>query len=245
LGHLEYLWRVGYSSGEPVIGDELDVEIAAKWCGERGAFVRALCDERVRLLDKTTDGLYAIHDLHDHAPRYVQERWRKEQSRKEKERRPQRRTRGGHVAERGGHVADKMATPTPAPAPAPIKSTRGSPERIRVRDTGPFRALAKRLAASVPVPDGQGDVLAMLAGLVTEGHVPEAHVAGALEDIAGRALDSPLAYFWRCVKTRAGPLDVNALMRRVRLPDRRRIDVDPILASLADDLAKALEPQPA
>jgi hypothetical protein len=41
LGLLEYMWRVGYASGNPVIGDAIDVEIAAKWWGEPGLFAGA------------------------------------------------------------------------------------------------------------------------------------------------------------------------------------------------------------
>ena len=112
LGHLEFLWRVGYGSGVALIGDAIDVELAAKWVGEPGVLVKALEDPSVRLLDKDSDGRYAIHDLHDHAPRYVQDRWRKEQERKG-------RTRGGHAADTRLPVLDTSATPAPAPAPAP------------------------------------------------------------------------------------------------------------------------------
>lgn len=74
LGHLEYLWRVGYASGNPVIGDDLDVELAAMWHGERGVLVRALVDPRVQLLDQLDDERYAIHDLWDHAPTWAKVR---------------------------------------------------------------------------------------------------------------------------------------------------------------------------
>jgi hypothetical protein len=83
LGHLEFLWRVGYSSGNPVVGDEIDVELAAKWTGERGAFVKAMVS--VRMLDTDeTDGsvTYSIHDLHENAPDYVSTRWAREQEKK-------------------------------------------------------------------------------------------------------------------------------------------------------------------
>jgi hypothetical protein len=110
LGHLEYLWRVGYSSGEPVIGDELDVEIAAKWCGERGAFVRALCDERVRLLDKTTDGLCTTtrRDTCKSVGVKSSPARRKSDGRS-----------GGHVADTWRNVADTWRTRWPLPLPHP------------------------------------------------------------------------------------------------------------------------------
>lgn len=142
LGHLEFMWRVGYSSGNAIIGDEIDVELAAEWAGEPGAFVRALCDPAIRLLDKGEDGRYEIHDLHDHAPRYVQERWRKEQERKHLHGRTKRRTRGGHVADKvrttGSQRAQTSSTPAPAPAPAlaptPSPSPAHAPPDERVRD---------------------------------------------------------------------------------------------------------------
>jgi hypothetical protein len=69
LGHLEYLWRVGYSSGNPVVGDSVDVELAAMWTGEPGQLTKVLT--QVRFMDKLPDGKYQIHDLLDHAPGYV------------------------------------------------------------------------------------------------------------------------------------------------------------------------------
>lgn len=72
LGHLEYLWRVGYASGNAIIGDETDVELAAEWNGESGKLAKALLE--VRFLDQREDGRLQIHDLHDHAPEYVASR---------------------------------------------------------------------------------------------------------------------------------------------------------------------------
>jgi hypothetical protein len=80
LGHLEFLWRVGYASGNPVVGDELDVELAAKWSGERGALAAAL--EQVRFIDRLEDGQLEIHDLLENAPKYVPDRAKRESERK-------------------------------------------------------------------------------------------------------------------------------------------------------------------
>jgi len=73
--HLEAMWKVGYENGNPVIGDESDVELAAEWeDSDRppGEFVAAVVD--CRLVDKLKDGRIQIHDLFDHAPEYVQGR---------------------------------------------------------------------------------------------------------------------------------------------------------------------------
>src|SRR5438309_1928780 len=80
LGHLEYLWRVGHQSGNPVIGDEIDVEIAAKWVGDGGVLAKALVE--VHLLDRLDDGRLAIHDLLDNCPEYVKRRAKREKERR-------------------------------------------------------------------------------------------------------------------------------------------------------------------
>ena len=80
LGYLEYLWRVGYASGNPVVGDELAVELSSKWPGERGILCKALIESG--LIDKLEDGKFGIHDLHENAPDYVLSRFRMERYRK-------------------------------------------------------------------------------------------------------------------------------------------------------------------
>ena len=121
------------------------------------------------------------------------------------------------------------------------KSTMGAP--IPVAPSGRHEALTRKLIAAVPCP-GETDVLAMVAGLVSEGHLPESHVAGAMDDLGDRVTERPIAYFWKCLKVRANPLDVNALMRRVRLPKRTRnpAEIDALLKSFAEELALTEEP---
>jgi hypothetical protein len=79
LGCLEFLWHVSYESGNALIGDAVDVELAARWPGEHGKLCKALVD--VRLLDEVEPGRYAVHDLLDHAPSYVAGRARREEER--------------------------------------------------------------------------------------------------------------------------------------------------------------------
>ena len=108
LGYLEYIWRVGYASGEPIIGDSVAIELAAEWKGKRGRLTEVLL--MVGFLDKTDNGLYAIHDLHDNAPDYVHSRYRMERKRK-------------RDSEQSVTVTQPLrncyAPPAPAPAPAP------------------------------------------------------------------------------------------------------------------------------
>lgn len=73
LGHLEFLWRVGYSLGSPLIGDSTDVEIAAEWTGRPNALTQALL--QTTLIDEIDDGQYEIHDLLENAPDYVRKRF--------------------------------------------------------------------------------------------------------------------------------------------------------------------------
>ncbi len=79
LGLLECLWEVAYASGDERIGDEVDVELAACWPGDKGAFCKAMLD--CKFLDKLPDGSFAVHDLWDHAPDYVKARARRESAR--------------------------------------------------------------------------------------------------------------------------------------------------------------------
>lgn len=111
-------------------------------------------------------------------------------------------------------------------------------DRIRVAKTDRYRGLRDKIAKSVQVSDRDRTVLEMLAGLVSEGHLAEAVPMLALDDIAGRTLKNPMAYYWKCVKQRAGPVDVNALMSRVVPPDGTDAeDVEPLLTELANALA--------
>ncbi len=79
LGLLECLWEVAYASGDERIGDEVDVELASCWPGDKGAFCKAMID--CKFLDKLPDGSFAVHDLWDHAPDYVKARARRESAR--------------------------------------------------------------------------------------------------------------------------------------------------------------------
>ncbi len=90
LGHLEFLWRGPYESGNPMIGDAVDVELAAEWSGERGILFRALMSAGgqdragfIEPVDGKTD-CYQIHDLWDHAPDYVRKRREREREREAK-----------------------------------------------------------------------------------------------------------------------------------------------------------------
>jgi len=131
-GALECVWRLGYESGDPFVGDWRVVEYACEWKGEPGALSAALVDSG--FLDGGEGGRLSIHDLHDHAPDYVQKRFAREASRKENGATiaslrseagkkgaaarwdGKRMANGGHGMANGRQV---MAPPTPAPTPTP------------------------------------------------------------------------------------------------------------------------------
>lgn len=79
--HLEEMWRGGYETGNPKLGDAFAVESCAAWHDSGRAdnewFAAVLecgwIDEK--------DGVYYIHDLHENAPAYVNGRREKEEER--------------------------------------------------------------------------------------------------------------------------------------------------------------------
>lgn len=80
LGHVEMMWEVAYEAGNAVLGDSLDVELAAGWVGDEGALTRGLMtcggSTRAGLIEETEpgSGVFQVHDLLDHAPDYVESR---------------------------------------------------------------------------------------------------------------------------------------------------------------------------
>jgi hypothetical protein len=79
LGYLECMWSVGYECGDSLLGDETDVELAAQYPGQKGRLFAAL--RQCRFIDDV-GGQFHIHDLYDHAPRYVQRRMQLEAQRR-------------------------------------------------------------------------------------------------------------------------------------------------------------------
>ena len=82
LGSLEMLWNACYEAGDDVLGDAGDVEHMARWRGKAGVLVSALVESG--FVDVDDAGEHSVHDLWDHAPRYVQKRAEREQERRNK-----------------------------------------------------------------------------------------------------------------------------------------------------------------
>lgn len=72
LGYLMLMWKRGYQTGTPILGDELDVEAAAGFMGEPSKFANAAL--AAGFLDREPSGELSIHDLYDHAPEYARKR---------------------------------------------------------------------------------------------------------------------------------------------------------------------------
>lgn len=81
-GVLETIWYHAYEDGNPKLGNGDDVEFMIGWDGESGGCVNALIESG--FLDLDDDGGLTIHDLDDHAPRYVANRAAAEASRKDR-----------------------------------------------------------------------------------------------------------------------------------------------------------------
>lgn len=81
--HLEAMWKVGYENGNPHLGDQSDVELAAEWeesGRSSGEWFKAVL--ACRFIDEVEGGRYQIHDLHANAPDYVAARWHREMERR-------------------------------------------------------------------------------------------------------------------------------------------------------------------
>lgn len=146
LGLLQMIWDAAYESGDDVLGDSLDVESVAGWPGERGVLTQALLDaggEQAGFIEAAIGrpGAFQVHDLWEHAPRYVQRRAEREAQRKasgrsiSEIRREAGSIGGRQTANKRAPVATEKPTTgqqegsnqqqmvvTPAPAPAPNKN---------------------------------------------------------------------------------------------------------------------------
>jgi len=78
-GHLELLWDSAYESGDEIVGDVVDVELAADWKGSSGSLAKAMTN--AGFLDES-GGIYTVHDFWHHAPDYVASRRSREVLRK-------------------------------------------------------------------------------------------------------------------------------------------------------------------
>jgi hypothetical protein len=153
LGHLQSMWDCCYETGDPCLGTPENVEAASEWDGEPGLFFRSVLEcGPVGFVEAVPDreGVYQVHDLFDHAPEYVQKRYRRELER-QKTGKTISQLRSNAAAKRWNKPDDRKQTdatvmqtadscmqtdanglpPAPAPAPTPRKKTTSSRRKLR------------------------------------------------------------------------------------------------------------------
>lgn len=156
LGHLGFLWRVAYDAGDPIIGDALDVETAARWKGPAGELARALLDAggpgRPGLVDVCElmpgdEAVYEIHDFWDHAPEYVKRRRLRELQRKERSAALQ----GDRSVTDQTPVSDRPVT---SQRPTSGRSVVGTPKGYKKKTppTPPARSVSDQSVTGQPKP---------------------------------------------------------------------------------------------
>ncbi|SRR5579871_5667051 len=159
-GLCECLWDVSYQNGNPVIGDSIDVELAAEWPGDRGKLTEALL--AVRLIDEIEPGVYAIHDLLENAPDYVRKRFERDQNRKHKYA-PRRHTKdneGGISptnSDQFGNKSELGRTHSPAQHSTAQENTPPNPPRGEGEGDAPSHPserLEKKSSPSAVIPEG-------------------------------------------------------------------------------------------
>lgn len=150
VGHLELLWHVAYETGNARIGDTTDVELAARWCARDGKLCAALA--RCGFIDENDDGSFSIHDLHEHAPKYVKDRWDKKLKRRNVSEncRTKKATKSRRVAKSANNVG--VSPPLPSP-PKPLPTQEKSAGAV-AEPTGPPAAVECECAIPNPEPPG-------------------------------------------------------------------------------------------
>ena len=152
VGTLECLWFAAAETCDPRIGDDRDVEIAARWKGTPGALVPALV--AAGFLDREADA-YVVHNYWDHAPEYVVKRRHREAQRRASTWRNGDAKPDEVSGQTSGQVSRQTAGQTDAVCPDKRTPTvQGS--------SGQFRAVQKTVprarpaTASAPSGGGQG-----------------------------------------------------------------------------------------
>lgn len=74
-GYLDCMWEHGYQTGDPLLGDAIDVATAADHPDESDRFANAALE--AGFLEINSSGQFVIHDLYDHAPDYVKKRMKR------------------------------------------------------------------------------------------------------------------------------------------------------------------------
>ena len=158
-GILELLWDSANESGEPALGDSLDVELTTEWDGDEGKLTDALA--AAGFLERqfwpqedggTTEG-YEIHNFWHHCPAYVRKRRQREMERRIKGERlvsdePVTAVRRRNQVS-GGRTAPNGSTPSPSPSPSPSPPDSSEPVADDSAEQPP-------VAIWIPIKAGKG-----------------------------------------------------------------------------------------
>lgn len=68
LGHLEFIWAAAGQSGDDLLGDARDVELAARWKGKPGALFAALLAARWISETAPGSGIWRFEDIGSRSP---------------------------------------------------------------------------------------------------------------------------------------------------------------------------------
>jgi hypothetical protein len=110
VGILETLWNTAYETGDPYIGTSYEVKMACMYEGDDVELANALAD--AGFLNRIGDEEFEVHDLHENAPSYVRDRWRK----REKRRADVSQTSPGCIADKEPTAAQVVAPSPPLPS---------------------------------------------------------------------------------------------------------------------------------
>ena len=155
-GHLELMWDSAYESGDEVLGDGIDVELAAGWRGEGGVLVTAMVKTGFLDVLPAEDGeVFVIHDFWHHAPAYVRKRRTREDERRSKV--DPCRSTDRPVTSQSLDTDDKTA-PLPHPHPHPKETTTALPT-----DVGSVAEVAPPKEKKRPKPRGRDFSIQALA----------------------------------------------------------------------------------
>jgi hypothetical protein len=173
-GLLELLWEAAYEAASEYIGGPADIADAAGWTGEPLELVAIL--REAELLDERAPGEYVVHDLWDHAPKYVQLRWTRAHPETPPERRPWREP---------PPIENNLGQPYPITGtsrPAPPRPEEKKEQRRRSASSSSLPLEKAKDAA----PRSNVRVLVRLAYELGERFATEADLADALKTIAAR-----------------------------------------------------------
>jgi hypothetical protein len=154
-GYLEAIWETAYENGDDYIGDAVSVEAVADWRGTPGLLFDALRNAggpgKVGFIEESPEipGGYRVHDLFDHAPKYVRTRMANEFKRQEagqtisglRAEAAKKRWANANGLQTRIKAAASAVQPLPPPAPAPAPAP--ALEQPAAEEPPPVKALAR------------------------------------------------------------------------------------------------------